>query len=156
MGETNEPYDGPERRRSRTWMTPPLTDEPSPVSESSLLAGVLALGDSTDNLAKRIQHQTVQRKGMTVLIVLTCLCLIGFCIVGGLAFQRISRVDNTATNLTSEQAQREAVARADFRTDRTIFCVNSYFASVQNGTVYDARCPQAYPGVPITPSPTMP
>lgn len=130
-------------------MDPKLTSEPSPVSESSLLAGVLALGDSTDNLTRIIAKQTVQRKGLTALAVAAFVSLIIFCIVGGVALQRITNVDNTASDLTSPEAFAQQQANADYRADRTIFCVSNKMENVHNGTPLDERCPKEFPGVPV-------
>lgn len=158
--ETTSPYNGPERRATqpgKSWMRPPLTTEDAPSSAGSLLAATLAVGDSTDRLGDKIEGLTVQRRGITLLLTVTCVVTILFSVFGGIALQKISRVDTTAQGLTSQRAQQDQIARADYRTDRTIFCINSFAASLTDPSKpYDSRCPQAYPGVPITGTPPSP
>lgn len=139
-----------ENGQPRDWLNRPLTRDDPPSSEGSLLAATLAVGETNEVLGHKIDGLKAQRKGLTVLVVITCMALITFCVFGAIALQKISNTDNVANMLTDEQVIRDQAARADFRSDRQVFCINSYIASVHDPKVqYDARCPQAYPGVPI-------
>ena len=133
---------------TKDWLRPPLMRGEPLSSESSLLAATLAVGESNEVLGNRIDTLRAQRKGLTVLLITTCLVVIIQTIYGGIALQKISRTDDIATFYAAQQ--REYSVRAELRSDRVIFCVNDFAESLQDPAMsYDERCPRTHPHMTI-------
>jgi hypothetical protein len=140
--------------QGKDWVKSPITRDEPPSSEGSLFAATLALGESTSDLADRVEENTAMRKGLVVLVVASFVVLVCQAVYGSIALDRITRTDTVAANLTSERAQRDQIARADFRYEKAIYCVNSYIDHKLEDRPYDTRCPTNYPAIPLSEVPS--
>ncbi len=152
MDETPESgeYDGTDRRRS--WMAAHLSDEPSPVAESSLLVGVLALGDSTDHLRQKVEEATFWRKVFAAVACVALLLVTMQAFYGVSTYRKLDRLssENHAL-LVRAEGQREVVQE---QTERIIYCViNIRRHDTDPSMPLDSMCPRAtFPAVPMPPS----
>lgn len=146
-----EKYEGPERRK--TWLRHPLSTDESPVSETSVLAGVLALGDSTDGLAGEVSKMTLVRRTTMWLMAATFVMTLIWTVLVAVAFVRLTSLadDNhtllervvAVTNPEAQKRQQEATKDVE---SRIVFCINNHLDNRTDGRVpLDSRCPTEYP-----------
>ena len=153
MTKTPRPERRQESERRRTWMTPPLSGLPPPVGESSLLAGVLALGDSTDDLRLRVEEATNKRRVTQVLMVIIFVIFSAQFVYAISLYRQIEKVttDNhalllTTSGLTDQVAVAANQTAADARAARIEFCTASRLQTMLYPTaVLDSRCPIDWP-----------
>lgn len=143
-----------DRRQAQEWIKPPLTTDPSPVAESSVLAATIALGEHTEELTQAVIANRNERKALQVTVLIVAVMFLAQSIYGFYALSKISEVSESnatilasVSSVTSPGATAASIARADYRMNLTIYCTNNFTAhrTDPNGVELDERCPTTFP-----------
>ena len=137
----------------RSWLKPPLSTDESPVSESSLLAGVLALGDSTDGLTDAVITSTRTRRTLLALMTAATVVFLLTSVYGSVVYSRLStlttanhqtgvenqRLLRDVESVTNPDAQQTSIARSDARVAKQTQCIEDFLEHNYQRT--DPSCP---------------